>query len=497
MKRIILLLLCSALLPVLIAQPDAPTIELSLQQVIKLATDSSLSAFIAENTYYAGYYSYMNYSAQKKPFLSLSTTPLNFNRSVSQQYNFQDSSYYYVEQQTLSSSGNLSLNQNLMKTGGSIYLDSDLGFLKNLNKDIPGQYSSTPLRIGFSQQLFGFNQYKWLNRIEPLKFEKAKKQLIESMEEISIKAIGYFFDMARARINLEIASTNLANADTLYSIGLKRSEIAAITREDLYTLRLALINSENAYENARTDLKKARMRLYSLLRLDNALNIELVLPEKLPGVVLEPENCLLQARENNPDVLGFIQQRLEAQREVERAKRSSQFNARLNASFGLNQQGSRLADAYRDPLDQEIVRVSLNIPLVDWGLAKGQYRLAQKNQQVVEASLEQAEIDFNQAVLLTVDEFNLQEKLVRGAAQADTVAGWAYEITKRRFMTGNADIIRLKSAQSESIAAQRAYINALENYWAYYYMIRRMTLHDFENARSLMDEFDRIIGITE
>ncbi|MEX0980863.1 MAG: hypothetical protein WDZ47_02120 [Bacteroidales bacterium] len=48
----------------------------------------------------------------------------------SQEYNFQDSSYYYVEQQTLGASGN-------------------------------------PVRIGFSQQLFGYNQYKWLSKIAP------------------------------------------------------------------------------------------------------------------------------------------------------------------------------------------------------------------------------------------------------------------------------------------------------------------------------------------
>jgi hypothetical protein len=68
----------------------------------------------------------------------------------------------------------------------------------------------------------------------------------------------------------------------------------------------------------------------------------------------------------------------------------------------------------------------LSIPFIDWGLAKGQHILAEKNRLVVEASLEQAEIDFDQTVLLIVEEFNLQEMLVRDAAEADTVAGLPY-----------------------------------------------------------------------
>ena len=493
MKQITILFLLCVFSFKLVAQQSDGIEKLSLQDVIKLATDSSLNAFIAQNTYYAGYWNYRNFKAQKLPFLNLTTTPVNFARQVSQQYNFQDSSYYYVEQQTLSSTANLSLNQVIMKTGGNIFIDSDLGYLKNLNKTNGTQFSSTPVRIGFSQQLFGFNAYKWQNRIEPLKYEKAKKQLVESMEAISVKAVTYFFEMARAQINLKIAATNLANADTLYSIGLKRAEIATITQEDLFTLKLDLINSRNDYEISKTDLKRARMNLYSLLRLDNSVDIKLVLPEKLPGIILDPIQCLQLAKENNPDILGFVQQHMEAERDVEQARKNSRFNANLNASFGLNQQGNDLQTAYKNPLDQEIVHVGLNIPLIDWGLSKGQYKLAQKNKEVIDASLEQAETDFEQNVSLTVEEFNLQEKLVHGAAEADTIAGNAFEITKRRFMMGNADIVKLSTTQTSSINARQSYVNALENYWSYYYTIRQMTLYDFEKKQSLTQNLDKII----
>lgn len=485
MKKILLASIACLMSTCIMAQNGNKTFKLSLQDVIDLATDSSLSAFIAENRYYAGYWSYRNFRAQRLPFLNLNTNPLNFNRSVTRQYNFQDSSYYYVEQQILSASGNLSINQTLTATGGRIYIDSDLGYLNNLHRDTEGQFSSTPIRIGYNQQLFGFNPYKWETRIEPLKFEKAKKTLIENMEEIALRAVNYFFDVARAEINFEIAETNLANADTLFSVGQRRAEIASISREDLLSLKLDLVNARNALDNAQTSLKRARMNLYSLLRLSTSIEFELIIPEKLPELELKAARCLELARENNPDFIDFQQQRLVAARGVEMARKNSQFSADLNASFGLNQQGNDLQSAYRNPVDQEIVRIGVSIPLVDWGLSKGQHQLAKRNREAVELSLQQAEIDLEQSLILTVEEFNLQDRLVQSAAEAEEIAQMAYEITRERFLTGNADIVRLSMSQSSSIAAQRNYINALENYWRYYYIIRRMTLYDFLNETQL------------
>ena len=485
MKKAIPLLICiiSFGQPVFTQNPGP--MRLSLQDAIDLATDSSLNAFIAENRYYAGYWNYRNFRTQKLPFLNFNSTPLNFNRSVTQQYNFLDSSYYYVEQQLLSASGNLSLNQTITKTGGRLYLDSDLGYLDNLNKNSEGQFSSTPVRIGYNQQLFGYNPYKWLNKIEPVRYEKAKKALIEDMETIALRAVAYFFSAMQAEINLNIATTRFANADTLYSIGLKRSEIASITREDLLSLQLDRVNAENDLERARTDLKRARMNLHSLLRLPNSLEIELILPGQLPDLKVEPEHCLELAKKNNPAMIDYMQQRLEANREVERAKRSSQFSTDLNASFGLNQQANKIGMAYRDPLDQEIVRVGLSIPLIDWGLSKGQYHLAERQKQVTELSLQQAEIDFEQQVLLTAEEFNQQDKLVSGAAQADTIASLAYDVTRDRFLMGYVDLVRLGVAQTAEISAKRSYIDALQNYWNYFYTIRRMTLYDFVKGEEL------------
>ena len=476
------------------AQQDDRRVELSLANVISMATDSSLKAFIAENMYLAGYWQYRTYKAEKLPFLNFSSTPVNFSRTVKREFNSLDTSYQYVEVQDLTSQFNLSLSQNITQTGGKVYIDSDIGRLENINSSQPVQYSAVPVRVGLNQPLFGFNRFKWESKIEPLKFEQAKKQLVQSMEDIAVTAVGYFFDLAKARINLQIAAANYANADTLYDIGKKRLAIAAISREDVYTLELELINSENAYYEAQTQLKRARMKLGSFLRLDDENDISVIVPSEVPSVKVDPFKVFEMTEENSPRMLDFKRQDLESARDVEEAKKENRFNASLSASFGLNQRGNDISEAYRNPMDQELAMVSLNIPIIDWGLARGRYNLAQKNRDVLLASLEQAETDFKQDVIMTAEEFNLQENLVKGAARADTIARDAYEISKQRFMIGHVDVTKLMAVQNSNIAAQKAYINALEQYWTYYYTLRKLSLYDFEKNQLLIRNLEELIN---
>jgi len=479
----------------LFSQDQGIKTQMTLEDVINLASDSSLNAFIAQNMYLANYWEYRNYRAQRLPFLTLNAAPANFSRSLTQQYNFQDSSYQYVGEQTFNSSANLSLSQNITRTGGRVYIDSDLMRLENIRSNTPVQFSSTMVRIGVSQELFGFNPFKWESRIEPIKYEKAKRELVSTLEGIAVTAVEYFFDMAKAQVNFEIARSNLANSDTLYQIGQQRYQIASISQEDLYTLQLNVINSTNELRRAEIELKRARINLYSLLRLPAEVDIELIYPEQLPGIHVNPSQGLSLALENNPNILAFAHQLLESQREVERARKESRLNATLNASFGLNQMGNSVGDAYRNPMDQEMVRLSISIPLLDWGLARGRYNLAQKNLEVMDATLQQSRIDFEHNILMTIEEFNLQEDMVKGAAQADTIAHYAYEIARRRFINGNIQLTQLNAVHSNTIAARRAYITTLENYWRYYYTIRRLTLYDFSRNQTLFDRFNNLFGM--
>ena len=156
------------------------TVHLNLERTIELANDSSLTAFRNRNMYLSGYWEYRSYKANRLPSLTLNLMPAQYYRYITQRYDSNKDMDVYREQQMFSAGGGLSIQQNLDLTGGTFYIESDLEYMRNFGDTKSTQFSSVPFRIGYQQSLLGFNAFRWDRKIEPLKFEKVKKEFILS-----------------------------------------------------------------------------------------------------------------------------------------------------------------------------------------------------------------------------------------------------------------------------------------------------------------------------
>lgn len=460
-------------------------ITLNLQKAIEIANDSSLTAFRYQNMYLAGYWEYRTYKANRLPSMSLNLMPAQYYRYITQRYDSNQDVDVYREQQMFSASGGISIQQNFDLTGGTFYIDSELEYMRNFGYTKSTQFSSIPIRIGYQQSLLGFNPFRWERKIEPLKFEKAKKTFLYNRESISEEVVRYFFALASAQADLELAKEQVASCDTLYKIGLQRQKIAAISRADLLTLQLDKVNAQNTLENAQITMKRAMTALALYLNLDKNTQIKLELPGKPKVLNISAEKALSKAQENNPTYLEQRQSVLEAEREVNRSKMESRFNASVNASIGFNQVANELNNAYRKPLQQDLVSVSVSIPLVDWGVRKGRLNMAKNNLNVTRIAARQQEQSVEEEVMMTVNDFNIQQRLINSAEEALDLAILAYEQTRQRFIIGKADVNSLTLALNRQQEAQKNYLASLQNYWMNYYKIRKLTLHDFVSGFSL------------
>lgn len=481
---LLLLVLCGA------GVQAQQVLRLDLKRTIALANDSSLSAFRYQNMYLSGYWEYRSYKAARLPSLSLNLTPAQYYRYITQRYDSQADIDVYREQQMFSATAGLSLVQNFDLLGGTFYVDTQLDYLRNFGDVNSTQFSTVPFRIGYQQDLLGFNAFRWDRKIEPLKFEKVKKQFIYNSESVSEEAVNYFFSLAMAQADYRLAEDNLATADTLYAIGEQRQKIASISQADLLTLKLDKVNARNTLKNAEITRKRAMSALATFLNLDKNTYIVIDLPSRPRYVDIPADRALLLAKENNPTYLEQRQNVLEAEREVDRTKKESRFNASVNASVGFNQVADNLGAAYRNLLQQDLVSLTVSIPLVDWGVRKGKYNMARNNLNVVRIAARQEEISLEEDVMMTVSDFNVQQDLIASASEALDLAELAYDQTRRRFIIGKADISSLTLSLNRQQEAQKNYIQALQNYWLNYYKIRKLTLHDFESGMSLSDRFD-------
>ena len=362
--------------------------------------------------------------------------------------------------------------------------------MRNFGDNSATQFTSVPIRLGYSQSLVGYNPFKWDRKIEPLKYERVKKEFLYNVEKVSETATNYFFSLAMAQAEYKLAKENLASTDTLYRIGQQRHRIAAISQADLLTLKLDKVNAQNTLQNRASALKRAMFSLASFLNLDKNTQIELELPSRPSMMEIPVDEALRWGRSNNPQLLELKQNVLEAERNVDRTKKESRFNASVNASIGFNQVADNFGDVYHKPMQQDLVSVSVSIPLVDWGVRKGKYNMARNNLNVVKTSARQDEISLDEEVIMTVNDFNIQQNMITSAEEALDLSILAYNETRQRFIIGKADINSLTLSLNRQQEAQQNYISALQNYWLNYYKIRKLTLHDFATGISLTDKFD-------
>jgi hypothetical protein len=494
MHRFKIILISLLITQALAAQPGTVVEEkrLTLNEVIQIAKEQSLLGLMARHQFRSSYWEYRTHLAGQRPGLTLEATVPSLNNTM-ESVTQPDGSEKFVSRSNMQTSLDLQLNQNIPFTGGRIFASSQLQRNDNFTEEPPTSYLAYPVTIGFMQPINGYNELKWDRKIEPMKYEEAKLQYINSMEVVSQRAVGRFFDLALAQINLEIARKNYANNDTLFQIAQGRYQLGTIAENELLQMELSYLNAGTALNEATIDLELRQSRLRSFLGFNERVSLELVLPRDIPDIQLDYTRTLSEAKANNPEILNMERQLLEAERQVAEARSQKGLRADLFAQIGLSNHAEELAAAYQNPIQQQRVQVGVQVPLLDWGLGRGRYRMAQSAEEVVKTDVRQSQIDFDENIFLQVMQFNMQDDQVAIASKADTIADLRYEVSKQRFLIGKIDVLDLNVALEEKDVARRGFVQALRNYWDYYYNLRGLTLYDWQRDIKLVEDFDELL----
>jgi outer membrane protein TolC len=488
-KALILFLLTTISIMPVVAQQQIRRI--TLDDAIEVAKVQSPDALNSKQQFKTNFWEYRAFRGTYLPQLGVSGTLPDLNRSI-EKYTYPDGTESFIRQQYVSYNANMAISQKIGFTGGTVFVNSGLQRVDNFfdTSATLTSYLSTPINIGYTQPIFKFNTYKWDRKIEPLKYEQAKRKYLEDVEQISITATDNFFNLLQAQVEKKIALTNLSNYDTLYRIAKGRYEVGKIAENDLLSLELNVLKAQAAVENANLGLDNAVFKFRSYLRIKDTIPIELIPPANIDFFTINPNQAIDQAYKNSSQSLDFKRRLLEAARDVNMAKRDGRFDADLTAVFGLTQSATSLGEAYQKPLDQQQVAIAVTVPIVDWGVARGKIKMAQSQEEIVKTSVEQEEIDFRRNVYLMVVQFNMQKKQLMIAAKSDTVARKTYEVTKGRYLIGKINsILDLNNAQIQTDNAELSYYSTLQTYWRNYFELRKQTLYDFRNNRPLQFNF--------
>lgn len=470
-----------------VSKAQTDTLSLNLEEVVALAQSDAPDALLAETRMKTSYWAYKTYLADFKPGIIFNGTLPELNRSINL-ITLPDGNSAFIQQSQIVNSANLSIQQRVPMTGGTLFVRSGLQRLDILNPAAPNvvSYFSTPVSIGFNQPVFGFNELKWDKRIEPLRYQEATKEYAEQMEEVAFTATQLYFDIFIAQLNLQAARQDKANADTLFNISKGRFEVGRIAETELLQIELSAMNADAAVQQALLDLQSGTERLRNFIGLKQAVFFRLEAPTEIPEFLVSPEEALRYALEFRSDVIEFQRRLVEADASVALAKANQGLQVNFFGQVSLSQKGDNITEAYESPKDNEFVTLGIQVPVFDWGKSKARLETAYSNRELERMNVEQERINFEQEILLKVKQFDLLRNQVELALRAYEVSLKREDMTRNRYYIGKIGVLDLNVAVSEKEAARRNYMNALRSFWLAYYDLRLMTLYDFEREVSLV-----------
>ena len=455
----------------------------SIEDVIERAKAQSPAFKQAETQKETSYWQYRTYKTNYNPQLRLNGNAPAYNLNyigVRQP----DGSLVYQPVNQTNPSLNLGLQQPLQWTGGNISANSSLNYFNN-NSSNNSQWNGTVMNIQLTQPIFAFNQLKWDRKTEPLKYEESKRSFVEQQEFISREAVSRFFNVLQFQTNLQIATYNLANNDTIYKIEQGRYNIGTTSKDKLLQVELQLLRSRQDVAQSRLDLETASLQLRTYLGLRDGDSFQLVLPESIPQFDITIEEALDYAKRNRSAFIAFERRRLEAERDVAQA-RGNRFQTSLTASFGLNNSTTLSAsDLYNNPQKQQTANLTFNVPVIDWGRNRAMMQTALANKRLNDYVITQDEVNFQQEIITQVRQFEMLRLQIEITKKSDEVAQERYNVAQNRYLIGKIDITNLNIALTEKDSAKKSYIQALKSFWAAYYDMRRLTLYDFAARRVL------------
>jgi outer membrane protein len=149
----------------------------------------------------------------------------------------------------------------------------------------------------------------------------------------------------------------------------------------------------------------------------------------------------------------------------------------------------QIDEIYDNPRDQQFVRLGFQIPILDWGRRKSRVKTAEANQKMVQYTVDQEIINFDEEVLTQVRQIQMLKDQIKITKVADDIAQRRYDITKNRYNIGKISITDMNIALTEKDAAKQNYIQSLRDFWQAYFNLRLLTLYDFEqNNQIITDE---------
>ena len=454
-------------------------VSLTLDEVIRLSQDSAITAFQSQQEFQSQEASYAAFEALRKPQLSLKVVP-NYSRFVSDP----SRDYVYLRNfDILSTAAQLRLSQKVLPFGGEAYVGSQAIWSEFFRKEASGyprQFVASPVLVGYSHSLLGYNPFRWEKKVEDQRLKAARCQHEYDLRLLAEQAAARYFRLACQQRVLQMRLEEMTLNDTLLAIAREKASIAIVSLAELHSIEVQQLNAANLLEVARQDEQNARTELASLLRLEQlpADLTLLAIPDVLPPVNYTSEEVVKLALANSPAYQHQLAELTEARHQEYKARKERGINVGIDLNLGMQQVHDAFGNAFKNQQLYAVGAVQFSIPLMDHGAAKKRHEKATAWANRQELASQEVERLLSEDAAVTLQKLQSSRNRLFSTQKTIKLAEETYNETADNYANGLCDINTFTLAESRWATAYTNYLTALEEFWVSHYHLQ--TLINYE-----------------
>jgi outer membrane protein len=422
-----------------------------------------------------------------KSQFSITLNPLNLSNTKT----FSELTSSYNTQNVTKTAASFSVRQPIKWTDGTLTLTNSFNWQEASSSYVGGAKAGTfnnSFYLKFSQPMFTYNRTQM--QIKELELSLENARLNYSIQKLSIErqVTQQFLNLYYDRENVKIAEDEFKNADEALKIIESKVQAGIAAQGELYQADLTRLSSQASLENKQIQYANSldSFKILIGMPLDQEIEIVTDIRKHLVDVDLQKaiENGLANRMELRQRDIS-IQTALDS---LIQAAAQNEFKAQVDLTLGLTGVNKAFQNIYGTPNVDQVVAISVNIPVLDWGQKQHVVAASQAQVDTQKLSLDeqknQIQLDIRQAYR------NLQnQKLQIEIAEKNTKnAQLTYDINLERYKNGDLSSKDMQFYQLQLSTQKLNEVSALINYKLALLDIKIRSLWDFENNLSIVDK---------
>jgi outer membrane protein TolC len=374
-------------------------------------------------------------------------------------------------------------------------------FKTDLTEDVKRREVYTSLSLRFQQPLFTINRLKLGLKNANLNYERTSRVYKRSELDIIYIVTQSFFNLYRATRQAEIAEDDMQQQQELYDLATQKFKAGLIPEVEALQMEVDLAESKNDLVAAQGNLERAEDFFKQLIGLKLADQVGVQTDFDYTPMIVDLDRAIQLALANRSEMReNEIAVEL-AEIDVKEADARSEIRADISAFYditGISDPflpygsspgelwNSSIDDMKRRPNNRGVV-FTLSMPLWDWGVNSAEVAAAEASLRETELGLAEQMKTIAREVRDVVGRLNEAESRLEVLRKNQEVAQRAFDISLERFNNGDITGQELALDRDRFTQAKFSFLNAYIDYMLATADLKRKTMWDFENNRSLVE----------